>query len=243
MTYILVCAMILDSSTQNIAMFDETIRKYFKPTNLSIFINQDNNTYICSEYNEYILADFNEVICCMIDIKGVLVNMIYKEKHVDLTDKKIFDDHGNEICKICPWNEKAHHPEVICEAYHCGEAMELFLEKETGFMQIKLKEIRERAEEATPGSREYSEDANKKGVFIAHARQDIIYLLEALQQAQEQLNRTEDEWELQVLKRLTYCASEPNKSLVKINQELKMELQQSRARERVFRETLQNLYL
>ena len=205
--------------------------------------------------------------------------MTYKEKHVDLTDKKIFDDHGDEICKICPWNNELHHSESICEAHHCGEAMELFLEKEAQFMQSKLKEIKERAEKAMHGPWEYKaaningenicriirstrtdecyvglDDCdivyptsgaltNEDVVFIAHARQDITYLLETLQQVQDKLNRTEKEWELQVLKRITYCENEPNKSIIKINQDLKVELQQSRAREKVYRETLKNLYL
>ena len=205
--------------------------------------------------------------------------MIYKEKDVDLTDKKIFDDHGDEICKICPWNKESLHSQSICAAYHCGEAVELFLEKEVRFMQEKLKEIRERAEKVTQGPWEFA-DANINGkknydcirsantdesyvgleccdvvypmsgvltnedsIFIVHARQDITYLLDALQLAQDKLNRTEEEWELKVLERLTYCENEPNKSIIKINQELKIELQQSRARERVYLETLKNLYL
>jgi|GEM_PF-3101132 len=196
--------------------------------------------------------------------------MTYKEEYVDLTDRRIFSNHGDEICKMCPWNKELHHTELVCEAYHCEEAMELFLEKKVGFVQIKLEEIRERAEKATAGPWEFSikdrknseprnlievnreEDklniiqdvwGREDAEFIAHARQDIPYLLEALQQAQEELNRSEEEWELKVLKRITYCDNEPNKSLVKINQQLKMELQQSRARERVFQETLKNLYL
>lgn len=205
--------------------------------------------------------------------------MTYKEKHVDLTDKKIVDDHGDEICKVCPWNNESHHSESICGGYHCGEAIKLFLEKEVEFMQSNLKEIKERVERATYGPWEYKaaningekicgiirstptdecyvcfDDCdivyptsgaltNEDVVFIAHARQDITYLLETLQQVQDKLNRTEEEWELQVLKRITYCENEPNKSIVKINQELKMELQQSRAREKIYRETLKNLYL
>jgi len=205
--------------------------------------------------------------------------MTYKEQHVDLTDKKIFDDHGDEICKICPWNNESQPSEEICEAYHCGEAMKLFLEEEVEFMQSKLKEIKERAEKATYRSWEYKVDnindenicgnirstrtdecdigfddcdivyptsgalTNEDVVFVAHARQDITYLLKTLQQVQDKLNRTEKEWELQVLKRITYCENEPNKSIIKINQDLKVELQQSRAREKVYRETLKNLYL
>ena len=211
-----------------------------------------------------------------------LVGMTYKERNVDLTNKKIFDEHGVEICKMCPWNKGSFHPESICEAYHCGEAMELFLEKEVRSMQDKLTEIRQRVEKATQGlweSWEFTEgNINGKNiyelirlatadesyvdldycdvvypmsgvlthediVFIVHARQDITYLLNALQLAQDTLNRTEEEWELKVLERLTCCENEPNKSIIKINQELKIELQQSRAKERVYLETLKNLYL
>jgi len=205
--------------------------------------------------------------------------MIYNEKNVDLTDKKIFDDHGDEICKVCPWNKKeSHHLESICEANHCGEAIELFREKEMNFMQNKVKEIKGRVERATPGPWEIKDNningekicilirleksdefyvcldccdvinptsgvlTVEDGVLISHAREDILYLLEALQQAQDKLNLTEDEWELKVSKRLTYCENEPNKSIMKINQELKIELQQSLARERVYRETLKNFY-
>ena len=205
--------------------------------------------------------------------------MTCKEKHVDLTDKKIFNYHGDEICKICPWNNESQHSEEICEAYHCGEAMKLFLEEEVQFMQSKLKEIMERVEKATYGSWKYKDEiingekiceisgsihtdecyvglndcgiiyptsrtlTNEDVVFIAHARQDIRYLLEIFQQVQDKLNRTENEWELEVLKKITYCENEPNKSIIKINQDLKVELQQSRAREKVYREIVNNLYL
>jgi len=214
----------------------------------------------------------------MNDVGGEVVGVIYKDKNIDLTDRKIFDDHGDEICKLCPWNKDSHHPDASCEAYHCGEAVEIFLEQEVGSMKNKLNEIRERVENATQGPWELREDnfngkriyvfirsANKDerdidlnsynavsdvsgdltkedGVFITHARQDITYLLELLQQTQDKLDRTEEAWELEALKKLTYCENEPNKSIIKINQELKVELQQSLARERVFRETLKKLY-
>jgi hypothetical protein len=47
-----------------------------------------------------------------------------------LTDqeKKLLEEHIDEICEVCPWHEVSHHPETLCEGCLCEEAFEIWRE-------------------------------------------------------------------------------------------------------------------
>lgn len=52
------------------------------------------------------------------------------EKFHDIDDRSLFDKFCDEICKVCPWNEESHHPEITCEGCSCSEALDRWKEIE-----------------------------------------------------------------------------------------------------------------
>ena len=65
------------------------------------------------------------------DVRGAVCGCEVREGGEVVRDEKIeslFDEYGDEICKVCPWQEESHLPDVLCEGCCCEEAAEVFAE-------------------------------------------------------------------------------------------------------------------